>query len=184
MYRIRVYGDPVLRKQAQPITEIDASLRTLVDQMFQTMWQAEGVGLAAPQIGRSIALTVIDPRPLQKDTEPLVILNPRIVEERGACGFEEGCLSVPEIKQDVIRSEFVVVEGMDLEGKTLRIETGDLLARILQHEIDHLNGTLFIDRLATVQRQMVQAQLDAIEKRQRVQTRIKANAKTRGQDGV
>lgn len=167
IYRIRVYGDPVLRRKTQPISDIDGSLRTLVNDMFRTMWNAEGVGLAAPQIGHSISLAVIDPRPLQKEAKPLVILNPRVIEQRGECSFEEGCLSVPEIKQDVIRSEDVVVEGMDLEGNTFHIETAGLLARILQHEIDHLNGTLFIDRLGAVQRQMLEAQLDAIENAQR-----------------
>ena len=121
-YRIRVYGDPVLRKQAQSVTEIDAALRTLVDDMFETMWSAEGVGLAAPQVGQSIALAVIDPRPLQKEARSLVILNPTIVEQRGECSFEEGCLSVPEIRHDVVRSESIVVEGMDLEGRHIHIE--------------------------------------------------------------
>ena len=101
---------------------------------------------------------------MQKEAQPLVILNPSIVEQEGECSFEEGCLSVPEVKQDVVRSEIVVVEGMDLEGNPIRIETGEMLARILQHEIDHLNGTLFIDRLGAVQRGMLKSHLDAIEK--------------------
>jgi peptide deformylase len=165
-YRVRVYGDPVLRKQAEPIEDIDGSLRKLVDDMFETMWHDQGVGLAAPQVGRSIALAVIDPRPLQNNTEPLVLLNPRIIEQRGESSFEEGCLSIPELRHDVIRSEFVVVEGTDMEGKLVRIETGGILARILQHEIDHLHGTLFIDRLSTTQRQMLQARLEAIAEAQ------------------
>ncbi|MFQ6093258.1 MAG: peptide deformylase [bacterium] len=166
IFRIRLYGDPVLHKRAQPIQEIDESLRKLAEEMFETMWEAQGVGLAAPQIGRSIALAVIDPRPLKQDAKPLVIVNPKVVDQRGECSFEEGCLSIPEIKQEVVRPEFVVVEGLDLEGNPICVETGDLLARILQHEVDHLNGTLFIDRLSAVQRQMIQAQLDAIEQAQ------------------
>lgn len=163
IYQVRIYGDPVLRKEAQPIDNIDSSLCQLAEDMFVTMRQAEGVGLAAPQIGLSIALTVLDPRPLEEDTQPLVVINPRIVDQQGEFSFEEGCLSIPEIRLDVVRPEYIVVEGLDLDGNPVCIETGGIVARILQHEIDHLNGTLFVDRLGTVQRQMIEAQLQEIE---------------------
>lgn len=167
MHRVRIYGDPILRQRAHPIENIDDFIRSLVDTMFQTMHVAQGVGLAAPQIGQSIALTVIDPRPIQEDSEPFVILNPRIVDQKGEFSFEEGCLSIPDIRQDVIRPEFIVVEGLNLEGKTISVETGGILARILQHEIDHLNGKLFIDHLGTVQRRMIESQLKEIEQKQK-----------------
>ena len=165
MYRVRIYGDPVLRKQAQQIEHIDEFLRKLAENMFETMREAQGVGLAAPQIGQSISLAVIDPRPLQEETKPFVIINPKLVDQKGECSFEEGCLSIPDIRLDVVRPEFVVVEGLDLEGNPTCIETDGILARILQHEIDHLNGTLFIDRLGTVQRRMIESQLEEIERK-------------------
>lgn len=162
LYQVRIYGDPVLRKRAQPIDHIDGSLCQLAEDMFKTMYEAQGVGLAAPQIGLSIALAVIDPRPLEENTKPLVVINPKIVDQQGECSLEEGCLSIPEIRVDVVRPEFLVVEGLTLEGTPIRIETGGIVARILQHEIDHLNGTLFIDRLGMVQRQMIESQLQDI----------------------
>ena len=164
MYRVRIYGDPILRQRAQHIENIDEALRRLASDMFTTMQETQGVGLAAPQIGKSIALAVIDPRPLEKEAKPFVVINPRITEQQGELSFEEGCLSIPEIRQDVIRPEFIVVEGLDLEGNPICIETGGIIARILQHEIDHLNGKLFIDHLGTVQRQMIESQLKEIER--------------------
>ena len=159
---IKTYPDNILRKKCEPIEKITEGERELFEKMLFTMRYSYGIGLAAPQIGRSIALAVIDPRPLQEDAKPLVILNPTLVEQRGECSFEEGCLSIPDVRQDVVRPESIVVTGLDLEGNPTSIETGGLLARILQHEIDHLNGVLFTDRLGSVQRQMIQAQLDAL----------------------
>ena len=164
LYQVRIYGDPVLRQKARRVEQIDEILSRLAEDMFRTMRESQGVGLAAPQVGQSIALAVLDPRPLQEDTEPLVVINPKIVAERGECGFEEGCLSIPDLRMDVVRPEFIVVEGLDLNGNPFCIETGGIVARILQHEIDHLNGTLFVDRLGTVQRQLIEAHLQEIER--------------------
>ena len=163
IYQVRIYGDPVLRKEARPIENIDEFLCRLADDMFVTMHQSQGVGLAAPQIGLSIALTVLDPRPLDEDSEPQVLINPKVVDRQGEFSYEEGCLSIPDIRLDVVRPEHIVVEGLDLDGNPVCIETGGIVGRILQHEIDHLNGTLFVDRLSSVQRQMIENQLQQIE---------------------
>ncbi len=166
-HRIRMYGDPVLRQQAQDIEVIDGSLRLLAEDMFATMYREHGVGLAAPQIGRLISLIVIDPRPLQDSARPLALVNPRLIDQRGEFVFEEGCLSIPDIRVDLVRPDFVAVEGVDLEGKSVCIETSGVTGRILQHEIDHLKGTLFVDLLGSIRQQMIAAQLEELERTQR-----------------
>ena len=167
MHRVRIYGDPLLRQRAQDIETIDGSLRLLAEEMFVTMYREHGVGLAAPQIGRPVSLFVMDPRPLEDGSSPLVLLNPRLIDQRGEFLFEEGCLSIPDIRVDLVRPDCVAVEGMDLDGKPVCIEARGVVGRILQHEIDHLNGTLFVDRLGTIRQQMIAAQLEELERTQR-----------------
>jgi len=167
--RLRIYGDPVLRQQAREVDVFDDRLRELAEDMFAVMYAEHGVGLAAPQVGQPLAMAVIDPRPLDEGTKPFVILNPRLVETRGEFCFEEGCLSIPDIRVDLVRPDSVVVEGVNLVGKPFHVEASGVLGRILQHEIDHLNGMLFIDRLGTIRQQMIAAQLEEIE-RSRKQT--------------
>ena len=145
---IRVLGDPILREQTKIVPEVTPELRRLVDDMFETMYAAKGIGLAAPQIGRLERLSVID-----VDDQRLVLFNPEIIESdpkkiRG----EEGCLSIPEIYGDVDRSARVVVRAIDVDGKPYEVEGRDLLSRCLQHEIDHLHGRLFIDYLSALKR--------------------------------
>ena len=145
---IRVLGDPILRQSTEPVKEITDELRTLVADMFETMHHARGIGLAAPQVGRSERLAVIE-----IEGEPLVVINPEIVEtSSGKVKAEEGCLSIPDIYADVERPKDVVVRAMDLEGKEYEIEATELLARCLQHEIDHLDGRLFLDYLSVLKR--------------------------------
>jgi len=151
---VRVLGDPMLRREAKPVAEVGDAVRSLIDDMFDTMYAQEGVGLAAPQIGVSERIAVIDPR--DEAVAPFAIVNPRVLEasdevERG----EEGCLSLPGLKDLVERPIHVVVEALDREGKPMRIEADGLLARILQHEIDHLDGVLFIDRVSPLKRKML-----------------------------
>ena len=144
---IRVLGDPILRQSTVPVQEITDELRTLVADMFETMHYARGIGLAAPQVGRTERLAVIE-----IDGEPLVVINPEILETSGKAKAEEGCLSIPDIYADVERPKDVVVRAMDLEGKTYEVQATELLARCLQHEIDHLDGKLFLDYLSVLKR--------------------------------
>jgi peptide deformylase len=144
---IRVLGDPILRQATVPITEMTDDIRRLVDDMFETMYHARGIGLAAPQVGRTERIAVVD-----VDEQPLVIINPEILDRTGKAKAEEGCLSIPDIYADVERPKDVVVRAMDLDGNTFEIEASELLARCLQHEIDHLDGKLFLDYLSVLKR--------------------------------
>lgn len=151
---IRIMGDPVLRQKAEPLKAIDADTRQLIQDMFDTMYQSDGVGLAAPQVGVSQRVIVVDPR--EQDVKPFGLINPVILEfgpdvERG----EEGCLSIPGLKDIVERPSSIVMEGLDGDGRTLRLEAEGLLARVLQHEVDHLDGILFIDRVSPLKRKML-----------------------------
>ena len=144
---IRVLGDPILRQNTVPVKEITDELRALVADMFDTMHHARGIGLAAPQVGRTERLAVVE-----IEGEPLVVINPEIVETSGKDKAEEGCLSIPDIYADVERPKNVVVRAMDLDGNSYEVEATDLLARCLQHEIDHLDGKLFLDYLSVLKR--------------------------------
>lgn len=151
---IRIMGDPVLRQKAEPLPAITEETRQLIRDMFETMYQAEGVGLAAPQVGVSQRVIVVDAR--EQEVKPFGLVNPVILEfgddvERG----EEGCLSIPGLKDIVERPAMVVVEGLDGDGNPLRLEADGLLARVLQHEVDHLDGVLFIDRVSPLKRKML-----------------------------
>ena len=145
---IRVLGDPVLREETSPVQQITDELRALAKDMFDTMYLAKGIGLAAPQVGRSERLAVVD-----VNDNPLVIINPEIIElDSKTAKAEEGCLSIPDVYGDVERPNRVRVRALDLEGKSFEVEADDLLARCLQHEIDHLHGKLFIDYLSVLKR--------------------------------
>jgi peptide deformylase len=144
---IRVLGDPILRQSTVPVQEITDELRTLVADMFETMHHARGIGLAAPQVGRTERLAVIE-----VDAQPLVVINPEILETSGKAKAEEGCLSIPDIYADVERPKDVAIRAMDLEGNTYELQATELLARCLQHEIDHLDGKLFLDYLSVLKR--------------------------------
>jgi len=145
---IRVLGDPILREETKPVAEVTNELRTLVKDMFETMYLAKGIGLAAPQVGRTERLAVVD-----VDDKPLVLLNPEILAASGKpAKAEEGCLSIPDVYGDVERPSSVRVRALDLEGNSFEIEATELLGRCLQHEIDHLHGKLFIDYLSVLKR--------------------------------
>jgi len=145
---IRVLGDPILREETKPVAEITDELRALAKNMFDTMDLARGIGLAAPQIGRTERMAVIG-----VEEQRFVIINPEIVEADGKTAkAEEGCLSIPDVYGDVERPARVRVRALDLDGKTFEVEAGELLARCLQHEIDHLHGKLFIDYLSVLKR--------------------------------
>ena len=144
---IHVLGSPILRAETRPVAAVSDELRRLIDDMFETMYAAKGIGLAAPQVGREERLAVVD-----VDDAPLVIINPEIVHAEGKVKGEEGCLSIPEIYGDVERSSRVVVRAIDRNGQGFEVEGTDLLARCLQHEIDHLHGKLFLDYLSILKR--------------------------------
>ncbi|MGH7655036.1 MAG: peptide deformylase [Gemmatimonadaceae bacterium] len=150
---IRVLGDPVLREDTRPVETFTPELQRLIDDMFETMHAAKGVGLAAPQVGRLERLTVIDVR-----GAPYVLVNPEIVEREGTIKWEEGCLSIPDLYGDVNRAARVVVEALDRDGKPFTVEGTELLGVCLQHEIDHLHGKLFIDHLSLLKRKKLLAE--------------------------
>ena len=156
---IHVLGSPVLRKETVPVTRFDEALRTLINDMFETMYAAEGIGLAAPQVGRLERVAVIN-----VGDQPLVIVNPEVVKGEGMAKGEEGCLSIPEIYGDVERPVRVVVSALDRDGTPITLEASDLLARCLQHEIDHLHGKLFIDYLSVLKRRAAMAKWEGMRK--------------------
>lgn len=146
---IRVLGDPLLRQETRVVGTVTDDLRRLIDDMFETMRAAKGIGLAAPQVGRSERITVID---VGDGSGPLALVNPEIVSRDGSIKGEEGCLSIPDVFDDVERSAHVVVQALDRDGAPFSVEGRDLMARCLQHEIDHLFGRLFIDHLSILKR--------------------------------
>ncbi len=148
-YAIRIYGDPVLRQRAPEVTEIDGRLKILADDMVTTMYEAPGVGLAAPQIGVQKRLFVYD---LHDEKGPRHIVNPKVSESRGEWTFEEGCLSVPGLSWPIVRPKEVHLTGFDLDGNEISIEADEFEARVFQHEVDHLDGVLLVDRLEADQR--------------------------------
>ncbi len=173
------FGHPVLRKKGAPIERITPEITQLIEDMFETMEDASGVGLAAQQVGRALQLTVIDVRAVEDRpwtlepgsqpsevpaTLPLVLINPQVtpVGEHQVKG-PEGCLSFPEIFEDISRFDSVEVTALDRNGKKIAFKAGGLLARAVQHEVDHLNGILFIDRMASNDKQAIKADLDALQ---------------------
>ncbi|HZQ83868.1 MAG TPA: peptide deformylase [Acidimicrobiales bacterium] len=146
-YEIRVFGDPVLRTPTAPVTEIDGALKQLVDDMLETMYAAPGVGLAAPQVGVQKRFFVYD-----VGDGPGVVINPEIRETSGEWEHDEGCLSVPGLFWPITRPKLVHLVGLDIDGNEIEFEADELLARMFQHEVDHLDGTLLLARLDGDQR--------------------------------
>lgn len=153
------YGNPVLHRVAEPVTAFDEALERLSKDMVETMYAAPGVGLAAPQVGVPTRLMVIDPTAGEKAGSLIVLANPEIRESDGDQYEEEGCLSIPEFMARVRRPRKLVVSGKRIDGSQTKVEGEDLLARILSHEIDHLNGVLFIDHLSVVKRDIIKRKI-------------------------
>ncbi|WP_353066563.1 peptide deformylase [Tunturibacter psychrotolerans] len=155
IHEVVKWPDPVLAKRGETVTVFDAKLKKLTDEMFESMYEAQGIGLAAPQIAISQRITVIDVSFKKNPEEKIVLINPEIIEREGKQVEEEGCLSLPEIREKVSRAEWVKVKAQDVTGEWFEIEGTELLARAMQHEIDHLDGVLFIDRLSRLKRDLV-----------------------------
>ena len=145
--KVRVYGDEVLRQKAKEITKISKKIHTLAENMLMTLYSYNGVGLAAPQVGESLRMFIIDVSEANKPKNPIVFINPKIIKKSGAINSYEGCLSFPEVYTDIRRYKNVTVTALNLAGKPFVIEAknGELLAIAIQHEFDHLNGKLFVD---------------------------------------
>jgi len=157
--KIVKFGHPVLHRRADPVLEINEEIIALARDMVETMHLAPGIGLAAPQLGIGQRLITVDLSVGEKPDELIILVNPEILEEEGETIEEEGCLSVPEIREKVVRPGRVLVRGLSLEGKEVEIEARNLLARVFSHEIDHLDGRLFIDRLSPLKRSLIRRRL-------------------------
>lgn len=156
MLKLHLLGSPVLRQRAAPVEAVDAEVRRLLDDLFETMYAAKGVGLAANQVGLARRVAVVDVG--HETREPLVLINPSVVQHTNESDVaEEGCLSIPELFGDVERPVGVVLEALDQHGKPYRLETEGYQARAIQHEIDHLDGVLFLDHLSAVKRGLLLA---------------------------
>ncbi|MBD3161442.1 MAG: peptide deformylase [Candidatus Eisenbacteria bacterium] len=164
---VRIYGDPVLRTKSEPIREVDDSHLSLALDMLETMRHEEGIGLAAVQIGRPIRMLVADVGDRAPKGAPKIFINPEIVEASGEWTFDEGCLSVPGITAEIVRPKRIRLRFTDGKGEGREEVFDELLARVLQHEIDHLNGTLFVDHLEEVERAAIWKQLLELEKESR-----------------
>jgi peptide deformylase len=161
---VRIYGDPILRRKSAPVTAAPETLRTLVADMFDTMYDEPGIGLAAPQIGVSLRVLVVAAVADDEDGDhvgrPTAMINPEVLSSSSATmAFEEGCLSVPDVHETVERPRTIRFRYTTLEGETIERDAAGLLARVVQHEMDHLEGILFVDRLSLVKRQLLRKKL-------------------------
>jgi len=164
IYPIVKFGNPVLEKPAEPVTIFDAHLKKLVDDMFESMYAAHGVGLAAPQIGISKRLAVIDVTFKEDPDAKLVIANPEIIKTEGRHTQNEGCLSIPEFREPVSRARKVTIRAQDVNGKWFEKTGDDLLARAFLHETDHLNGKLYISHISALKRDLIKRKIRKLVK--------------------
>jgi peptide deformylase len=162
---IYTYGDAVLNKVAKPLKKVDEKVQTLIDDMFETMAQANGIGLAAPQVGVSIRLMVVDVSCIKeyKHVSPMVIINPQILETHGEVLMEEGCLSIPGVREEVWRPKVIKLKYRDRDFQEHIEEFDGLVSRVIQHELDHLNGELFVEKLDSKTRRNLKNELMAIK---------------------
>ncbi|MCG6879229.1 MAG: peptide deformylase [Deltaproteobacteria bacterium] len=162
--KIYTYPEPVLKRNAEPVENIDEGLQEIIDQMLETMYAAPGIGLAANQVGVLKRVIVFDGSPREEGSNPRVLINPEIVAAEGSIRWDEACLSVPDYTAEVSRKSNIRVKGLDRDGNPLELEAKDLLAVCLQHEIDHLDGILFIDRISSLKRALYKKKLKKKEK--------------------
>jgi peptide deformylase len=170
---IVIWPDPILKEVAKPVERVDDSIRRLLDDMAETMYAADGVGLAAPQIAVLKRVIVIDTSPRQEGQKLIHLVNPEIVRAEGETTWTEGCLSIPGEAEDVDRAAKVWVRALDYHGKPFELETDELLAIAVQHETDHLNGTLFVDHLSSLKRELIRKRMKKL-KTQRAEEAMRA----------
>jgi peptide deformylase len=156
---ILIIGHPTLVKKAESVDRLDEDIVRLAEDMVETVHAAPGVGLAAPQVGVSKRLIVVDMSVGQNKDDLIILVNPELVGKEGEITCEEGCLSVPDIREKVTRPYRVIVRGLDLKGRTIEVEGEDLLARALCHEIDHIDGILFVEKLSALKRKLIKSKL-------------------------
>jgi peptide deformylase len=164
IYPIVKYGDSILEKPGAPVKKFDAALEQLVEEMFASMYAAQGVGLAAPQIGLSFRLAVVDVTGGKNPEAKIVLANPEIIHAEGEVREEEGCLSVPGFRGYVLRPQFVTVKAQNAKGESFEIRGENLLARAFCHEIDHLNGILFLQHLGMLKRDLIKRKIKKLRK--------------------
>ena len=164
IYPIVKFGNPVLEKKAEMVTVFDDELRKLIDDMFESMYAARGVGLAAPQIGISRRIAVVDVTFKEDPRAKLVLINPEIIHTEGRFKQSEGCLSIPDFREDVTRPRAVTVRAQDEHGKIFELTGEELLARALQHETDHLNGKLYISHISALKRDLIKRKIRKLVK--------------------
>jgi peptide deformylase len=160
---IVIWPDPILKQVAKPVDRVDDTIRRLLDDMAETMYAADGVGLAAPQIAELRRLLVIDTSPRQEGQKLIHLVNPEIVKTEGRTTYTEGCLSIPGEAEDVERAAKVWVRALDRSGKPFELEADGLLGIALQHETDHLNGTLFVDHLSSLKRELIKKRMKKLK---------------------
>jgi peptide deformylase len=164
VYPIVKYGDPILEKSTARVMRFDAELEQLAEDMFASMYAAQGVGLAAPQIGLSIRLAVVDVTGGKNAEAKIIFVNPEVIHAEGEKREEEGCLSIPGFRGYVVRPQFVTVRAQNAKGETFEIRGEDLLARAFCHEIDHLNGVLFLQHLSMLKRDLIRRKIKKLKK--------------------
>jgi peptide deformylase len=163
--KILKYGEPVLEQMAEPVDDFDsADLKQLIQDMFETMYAAKGVGLAAPQVGIGKRLTVIDLSLGEDESKKLILINPEIIAREGSQVGEEGCLSIPGFREPVTRANKVTVKAHNEKGEPVELSGEELLARAFQHEVDHLNGKLFINHLSALKRDIIRRKIKKLQK--------------------
>jgi peptide deformylase len=158
------FGDPVLEKPSEKVTVFNEELKKLVEDMFESMYAARGVGLAAPQIGISRRIAVVDVTFKEDPDAQLVLINPEIIHKEGRHAQSEGCLSIPDFRENVTRANVVTIRAQDLEGKVFEKTADDLLARAFQHETDHLNGRLYISHISALKRDLIKRKIRKLVK--------------------
>jgi peptide deformylase len=156
---ILIIGDPILSRKAESVASVNEEIVRLAEDMIETVHAAPGVGLAAPQVGVSKRLIVVDLSVGERKDDLIVLVNPEVVEKEGEATCEEGCLSVPDIREKVTRPYRVIVRGLDLKSRTVEVEGEDMLARALCHEIDHIDGILFVEKLSALKRRLIKKKL-------------------------
>lgn len=160
---ILIWPDPILKQKAKPVARVDDSLRALVQDMFETMYAADGVGLAAPQVGVLQRVIVLDTQARQPEFQPLAMINPELIALEGRTIYTEGCLSLPGEAEDVDRAAVVTVKYLDIEGNEQTLKCDGLLAIAVQHETDHLNGTVFVDHVSTLKRELIRKRMKRVK---------------------